>query len=83
MRIGIAGLSHETNTFAMEKNDSMDCVHARRGEEVIRGAHPKSFLGGFLEIATQRNDVELVPTVAIGFPRGGIIGKEVFEECRG
>jgi len=82
MRIGIAGLSHETNTFAMEKNDSMDCVHARRGEEVISGAHPKSFLGGFIEVARRREDVELVPTVAIGYPRGGIIGKEVFEECR-
>ena len=81
MRIGIAGLSHETNTFAMEKNDSMDCVHARHGEEAISGVHPKSFIGGFVE-AGQRDGVELVPAVAISFAHGGIIGREVFEQCR-
>jgi len=81
MRIGIAGMSHETNTFAMEQNDSMDCVHARRGEKVISGAHPKSFIGGFVERA-QRDDVELVPAVAVGFAHGGIIHAEVYEQCR-
>ena len=81
MRIGVAGLSHETNTFAIEKNDTMDCVHARRGEDVLGRARSKSFMGGFVE-AAQRDDVELVPIVAIGFSHGGIIGKEVFEQCR-
>jgi len=81
MRIGIVGLSHETNTFAIEKNDTMDCVRARRGEDVLGGARSKSFMGGFVE-AAQRDDVELVPIVAIGFAHGGIIGREVFEQCR-
>ena len=30
MRIGIASLWHETNTFAVEQNDSMDTVHIQR-----------------------------------------------------
>ena len=46
MRIGIATLSHETNTFAVERNDTMACVHLRRGPELLSGVHPKSFVGG-------------------------------------
>ena len=81
MRIGIAALSHETNTFAIEQNDSMDCAGVRRGEELLRGAHPKSFIGGFVE-AARRADVELVPTVGIGFAHGGTIHASVYEACR-
>ncbi len=81
MRIGIAGLSHETNTFAMERNDRMNCVHIKRGQELLGTAHPKSFIGGFAE-AAQRGDIELVPGVGIDFSHGGIIGRDVFVECR-
>jgi microcystin degradation protein MlrC len=81
MRIGIAGLSHETNTFAAEKNDTMDSVRMLKGQALLDTAHPRSFIGGFVE-ATQRPDVELVPTVGISYTRGGIIGAQVFEQCR-
>ena len=81
MRIGIAALSHETNTFAVERNDSMDAVRLTRGEALLASVHPKSFIGGFVEGA-QRADIELVPGVGIGFAHGGIIGTKVFEECR-
>ena len=81
MRIGIAGLSHETNTFAIERNDTMDSVRIRRGAELLAGVHPKSFLGGFVEGA-RRDDVELVPGVGIGYAHGGTIGRQAFEECR-
>ena len=81
MRIGIVGLSHETNTFAMERNDTMDKVHIKRGHELLGTAHAKSFIGGFAE-AAQRDDIELVPGVGIGFAHGGIIGREVFLACR-
>ena len=66
MRIGIAGLSHETNTFAVEQNRTMDDVRMERGEALLSRAHPRSFIGGFAEGAG-RADVELVPTVGIGF----------------
>ena len=81
MRIGIAGIWHETNTFAMERNDTMDSVSIQRGQDVITGAHPKTFIGGFLEGAA-RDDIELVASVNIHFKHGGIIGKQVYEECR-
>ncbi|MDA0338081.1 MAG: M81 family metallopeptidase [bacterium] len=81
MRIGIAGIVHETNTFAMERNDTMGCVRIQRGQDMITGAHPKNFIGGFLEGAAW-DDIELVPGVNIHFRHGGIIGKQVYEECR-
>lgn len=81
MRIGIAALWHETNTFAMERNDTIDKVHIKRGQELLSTAHAKSFIGGFAEGA-KRSDIELVPGVGIGFSHGGIIGRDVFVECR-
>ncbi len=80
MRIGIASLWHETNTFAVEQNDSMDTVHIQRGE-ALRRAQPMNFIGGFVEGA-KGSDVELVPTVGVGFAHGGIIHAEVYERCR-
>ena len=80
MRIGIASLWHETNTFAVEQNDSMDTVHIQRGE-TLRRSQPMNFIGGFVEGA-KRDDVELVPTVGIGFAHGGIIHAEIYERCR-
>ena len=80
MRIGIASLWHETNTFAVEQNDTMDTVHIQRGEALL-ATHPKNFIGGFVEGA-KRGDIELVPTVRIGFAHGGIIHTEVYQHCR-
>ena len=80
MRIGVASLWHETNTFAVEQNDTMDTVHIQRGEALL-GSQPKSFIGGFVEGA-KRCDIELVPTVGIGFAHGGIIHAEVYQRCR-
>ena len=80
MRIGIAGLHHETNTFAVEQNDTMDTVHIQRGETLL-ATHSKNFIGGFVA-GVKRGDVELVPTVRIGFAHGGIIHAEVYERCR-
>ena len=80
MRIGIASLWHETNTFALEQNDAMDTVYIQRGEALLN-VHPKHFIGGFVEGAN-RCDVELVPTVGIGFAHGGIIHAEVYQHCR-
>ena len=81
MRIGIAGLSHETNTFASEQNDTMDAVRVQRGEDLLAKAHPKSFIGGFVEAAA-RPGVELVPAAGIRFTRGGLIHADVYARCR-
>ncbi|MGQ9585371.1 MAG: M81 family metallopeptidase, partial [Anaerolineae bacterium] len=76
MRIAVAGFYHETNTFALEHNDKPDaCVI--EGEAMLVQAHPKSYIGGFLEGA-RRPDVELVPIVDIRFVHGGILHAGVF-----
>ena len=80
MKIGVASLWHETNTFAVEQNDTMDSVHIQRGEALL-GSQPKNFIGGFVEGA-KRCDIELVPTVGIRFAHGGIIHAEVYQRCR-
>ena len=53
MRIAIVGCSHETNTFALEHNDQPDagCIWARR---CWPQAHPKSYIGGFVEAPPRR-----------------------------
>lgn len=77
MRVAIAGLWHETNTFALEENGTFD-ADLRTGGDVITGAHPKSFIGGFIEGATAAG-LELVPTVDVRFVHGGLVRANVYE----
>jgi len=80
MRIAILGMHHETNTFALELNDTTD-VPALMGQEVIDKTHPRDYIGGFVEAAT-RPGVELVPIGHVNFVtgnRGGLITADVFK----
>ncbi|MGM0401130.1 MAG: M81 family metallopeptidase, partial [Chloroflexota bacterium] len=83
MRVAVLGMRHETNTFAVERNDTLD-VPTQMGEEVLAEAHPKSYIGGFAE-AAEAADVELVPVGNVNFVaggRGGIITAEVYTHYR-
>jgi len=80
MRIAILGMHHETNTFAVERNDTID-VPVDVGQEILDRAHPRDYIGGFVE-AAQRPGVELVPIARVDFVRGfrgGVITADVFE----
>lgn len=81
MRLAIAGFSHETNSFALERNDQLD-AQVSTGHEIIARAHPKSFVGGFLEAAARHRDVEVVPSVSVRPVHGGLISARVFEHYR-
>lgn len=81
MRIGVAGIYHETNSFSVEHNDKPD-VPMHWGQEVLEQAHPKSYIGGFVE-GMKRPDVELIPIANVHFTRGGMIHADVFEHYRG
>ena len=76
MRIAVAGYSHETNTFALEQNDQCD-AHVLAGPEVLERAHPRSYIGGFIE-GVRRPDVELVPIATVSPVHGGLIHADVF-----
>ena len=80
-RVAVAAFVHETNTFAIEQNDSIEWAHIRRGDALIKNAPQRSCIGGFAEVMN-RADAELIPAVGISFPRGGIIHSDVFEQCR-
>ena len=80
MRIGIIGFYHETNSFSVEENDSIRAT-LLLGEEVTRSAHPRSYVGGFIEGA-RRPDVRLVPIADVHFELGGTIHAHVFEHYR-
>lgn len=79
MRIAIVSIWHETNSFAVEKNDTLD-IPVEIGQEVLTNAHPRDYIGGFSEVAS-RPDVELVPIARVDFVSGnlgGTISAKVF-----
>ncbi len=80
MRVAIVGFYHETNTFALEHNDQID-AHVEMGQELIDQAHPRSYIGGFLE-GMRSSTVELVPIANVRFVHGGIIHANVYEHYR-
>jgi microcystin degradation protein MlrC len=80
MRVAIAAMYHETNTFAQEHNDTLDAT-VNVGQTIIEKAHPKNFIGGFLE-GMAGSGVELVPTVDIRYIHGGIVHADVFAHDR-
>lgn len=80
-RIAIASMYHETNTFALEHNDQPDAT-TREGQDIITNAHPRNFIGGFLE-AVDRPDIELVPTLEVRFIHGGLIHADVYDHYVG
>ncbi len=80
MRVAIVGFYHETNTFALEHNDQVD-AHLEMGQALIDQAHPRSYIGGFLE-GMRSSTVELVPIANVRFVHGGIIHADVYEHYR-
>ena len=80
MRVAIIGLYHETNTFALEQNDQFD-AETQLGQEVIDRAHPRNFIGGFLEVG-QEHGFAFVPILHARFVHGGLIRASVFEHYR-
>ena len=84
MRIAVLGIFHETNSFALERNDDLSKVPVQIGQQVLDEAHPRDYIGGFAEQARKHSDVELVPIANVNFVqggRGGTISAEVFKQC--
>ena len=83
MRIGVAMMSHETNTFSPVITDLERFSGGRgvplEGEaaiEVYRGT--MSCLGGYLKVCEER-DVEVVMSIAAGSPPSGPVEDDAFE----
>ena len=82
MRIGIAGINHETHTFLPQKTPLEQFV-AQRGLDVIsthRGCN--NSMGGFIDVCEEMG-VELVPIVYASGGVSGLVVDEVYTQFAG
>lgn len=80
MRVLLAGIVHETNTFA-EKRTDLDEFEADgffRGDELLDLAGTNTVIGGVVEAARELG-VDLIPVVGTSAIPGGLVTDRVFE----
>lgn len=80
MRVLLAGIVHETNTFA-EKRTDLDEFEANgffRGDELLELSGTNTVIGGVVAAAREL-DIELIPVVATSAIPGGLVTDRVFE----
>ncbi len=80
MRILLAGIVHETNTFAgkLTDLDEFEASGFFRGEELFTLAGTNTIIGGAVE-AARALEVGLIPVVATSAIPGGLVTDRVFE----
>lgn len=74
MRIAVAGIEHETNTYAVDSfgTTPLKAFRQRRGDEILAMAGTRTYVGGMLD-AIDRLGFEAVPTLfAVAGPSGTI-----------
>ena len=83
-RIGVGGISHETNTFSPVPT-TLDAFRARAyliGDAVVQqGRGTRNALGGIIDAATEAG-ATLVPTLFASAMPGGVVSREAFEHLR-
>lgn len=80
MRVAIAGILHETNTFSNVPAtlDSFRAQHFLLGEELFAFAGTRTSLGGAIDGAKQE-EIELVPTLYAGAMPCGLVTAQAFD----
>jgi microcystin degradation protein MlrC len=82
MRIGIAVLTHESNTFAA-KPTTLDDFGVHRGEEVIRHYAPTFHEAAGYIAAAEEYDYEIAPLLAANATPAGELTRETYETLVG
>ena len=77
MRIAIAGISHETNTYRAEQTQANDFGQAR-GAQILRSRGNATDMGGFVT-ACEARAIEPVPILAVGAEPSGTIARSAYE----
>ncbi len=77
VRIAIAGISHETNTYCKDLTPK-DAFYVYRGERMLRTSGQQSDLGGAIDACLEL-DVEVVPIVFAGAQPSGTIEREAYD----
>ncbi len=80
MRIAIAGISHETNTYCREPTRLSD-FHLLRGERLLETRGQQTDVGGAVS-ACEALGVEPVPLLYAGAQPSGTIEQAVYEQLK-
>ncbi len=80
MRIAIAGIVHETNTYCRDQTQLAD-FYVARGEKILRSAGTATNVGGALD-ACARLEVEVVPIMVAAAQPSGAIARDAYEEMK-
>lgn len=85
LQIAVAGISHETNTFAARRTDLEDFLSSRllRGEEMYEEREANTVVGGAVAAIAAAADLELVPLVAATAIPGGLVTRRAVETIEG
>ncbi|KON31496.1 hypothetical protein AC482_00460 [miscellaneous Crenarchaeota group-15 archaeon DG-45] len=79
MRISIGKFAAESNAFSIEEPS----VHATYDQDLLlENMGKKTVLGGFIDAIT-RADIEIVPTLEVGWESQGMVPKDGYEFYRG
>lgn len=77
MRIVIAGINHETNTYCLEQTVASD-FHQSRGERIFKSLGTETSIGGALGICAERG-VEALPLLVVQAQPSGTIERATYE----
>ncbi len=80
MRIAIAGIAHETNTYCRDETPASAFSQAR-GERILRALGTETSLGGALA-ACEALDIQVVPLLAVSAQPSGTIERAAYDQFK-
>jgi microcystin degradation protein MlrC len=80
MRIAIAGISHETNTYCREETQLAD-FHIARGVKILASRGTETNVGGALDACAEAG-IEAVPIMVAGAQPSGTIAREAYDAMK-
>ena len=85
MRIAIAGIIHETNTYCRDQTTTVD-FHQSRGERIFKSRGTETSIGGALAICAELG-IEVVPLLVVSAQPSGLSWRPTtpsrLKYCRG
>jgi microcystin degradation protein MlrC len=80
VRIAIAGIGHETNTYCRDQTELSD-FHISRGRKLFKSRGTTTSVGGALE-ACETLGVEAIPIMVAGTQPSGTINRDAYESMK-
>lgn len=80
MRVAIAGIVHETNTYCQGQTP-LEAFYTYRGEQMFNAAGQESDLGGAVD-ACQRLGLDVVPTLYASTQPSGTIARDAYDTLK-